>query len=136
MVWLLAACSPAADVVIDDAWIRAAPPGAHMLAAYGTITNQRGDEIVIQGVESAQFASVSVHESLEINGTATMRPAGDLRLAPGQSIDLRPGGLHFMLMGPTAEFDRTQQATIRLLFDDGSATEHRFSTSDPATPTR
>jgi hypothetical protein len=52
---------------------------------------------------------VEVHETKVEGGMAMMRPVGPVALAPGATVEFKPGGLHVMLMGlakPLKEGDR------------------------------
>ncbi|HVJ61200.1 MAG TPA: copper chaperone PCu(A)C, partial [Tahibacter sp.] len=73
----------AGRLVVDDAWIRAAPPGARMLAGYAKLTNAGDAPIVVTGATSAAFGDVSMHASVVEDGVAKMRPLPSLNIAPG-----------------------------------------------------
>jgi len=88
----------AGKLVVEKAWIRAAPPGATMLAGYATLKNAGDAPVVVTGASSADFGDVSLHESFSENGVERMRALGDLTIAPGASVAFAPGGKHFMLM--------------------------------------
>lgn len=90
----------AGHLIVENAWIRAAPPGAAMLAGYATLRNAGDAPIVVTGAGSQDFGDVSLHESVNENGVERMRPLGDVAIAPGASVVFAPGGKHFMLMNP------------------------------------
>src|SRR5512141_558875 len=50
-------------LVVERAWIRTAPPGAMMLAGYATIRNEGDASLTLTGADSADFSSISIHES-------------------------------------------------------------------------
>ncbi|GIX35587.1 MAG: hypothetical protein KatS3mg126_1366 [Lysobacteraceae bacterium] len=90
----------AGDLKVEGAWIRSAPPGASMLAGYATLRNAGRSPITVRGARSAAFAAVELHQTVESDGIARMRPLDALRIEPGASVRLEPGGRHLMLMQP------------------------------------
>jgi len=104
VTWLLGLLCGSAfacdGLVVDAAWIRATPPGAKMLAGYGTFRNDGDAPIAITGVEGAGFGHVMLHETVIRNGQARMIAHDILEIAPGGAATLAPGGLHLMLMHP------------------------------------
>lgn len=124
---LLAACFAPAFVQADDdslafsgAWIREAPPASPVMAGYVSIENKGKGEVLIDGVESNQFGNAQIHEMRESNGMMRMRPVRQLQLEPDQVLVLEPGGLHLMLMSPTAPLKAGDHATLEFVLADGT----------------
>jgi len=109
------ACLP----VIEQAWVRAAPPGAGTLAGYLVLRNPCAGTLVVTDVESLDFGMPMIHRTEEVDGVSRMREAGKLSLAPGESLRFEPGGLHLMLMRPLRPFKEGDTARIRLVLEDG-----------------
>ena len=87
------------DFAVKDAWVRQAPPGMTMLAAYMTLTNRSVHALDITKMTSPLFESVEAHESIEMKGMVSMR-ALDRVVIPSQgSLSFTPGGKHLMLIG-------------------------------------
>jgi copper(I)-binding protein len=105
--------------VIEQAWVRAAPPGAGTLAAYLVLRNPCAETVVVTDVESLDFGMPMIHRTEEVDGVSRMREAGDLSLAPGASLRFEPGGLHLMLMRPLRTLKEGDSARIRLVLADG-----------------
>jgi len=97
---LLGACQQPAGLVIRDAWIREAPPGAETLAAYLVLKNNLDSAVTLAGVSSESFDQVQIHLTTQQDGIARMRMIGELKIEAGQSIALQPGGMHLMLVNP------------------------------------
>lgn len=87
------------DLNARDGWVREAPPGAMMMAAYLTLENKGADGCTVRKVSSPDFGSVEVHETRLIDGQMRMREV-ELVLAPQTQVSLKPGGMHLMLMEP------------------------------------
>jgi hypothetical protein len=117
-LFLLTGCGAwAADIGVADAWIREAPPSAKVLAAYMVITNTGKVPVQLSGVDSRDFASVEVHQSIMHNGKMRMMALESLAIAPGKSVVLEPGGYHLMLIGPRKKLQAGDRVVLRLHFD-------------------
>lgn len=101
-----------------DGWIRAVPPQAPVRAGYIRLHNPGPHEIVIDAVRSDAFGAIEIHEMHEVEGVMRMRRVPSLTLAPQQSVELVPGGLHLMLFRPTAPLQEGEKA--RLVFSGPS----------------
>ena len=122
----------AGKLVVDDAWIRAAPPGVRMLAGYARLTNTGDAPLVVTGATSTAFGDVSVHASVVEDGVAKMRPLPRLTIAPGATETLAPGGKHLMLMQPAAALATGAKATITLTVEGGGDASAEFVVRDGA----
>jgi len=87
----------AKPLVVQDAWVRATPPGADIAAAYMTLRNTGTTPITVTGVESPIAGHAMIHETKVEGGQSKMRPHERLAIAPGATVKLQPGGLHVMM---------------------------------------
>jgi copper(I)-binding protein len=85
---------------VQDPWIREAPPGAMMMAAYAKLANQGSHALSIDGARGDDFASVELHRTVVDKGMSLMKSGQALTLAPGAHAALEPGGWHLMLVEP------------------------------------
>jgi len=92
----------AGSLVITDAWIPEAPPGAGMMAGYLDMKNSSDQPIAVLSAKSARFGDVSLHQSIVEDGMARMRPLKDVVIEPGKTFTFAPGGNHLMLMDPVS----------------------------------
>ncbi len=99
LVWGGAAMAQqAAAVSVQAAWARATPPGATTAVIYFSAMSARGDTLTGASTPSAQTAGL--HQELMNGDVMRMRPMpGGLALPAGQTVMLRPGGVHLMLDG-------------------------------------
>jgi periplasmic copper chaperone A len=102
----------AQPLTIDNARIRAMPPGATSSAAYLTLTNASPATVTIIGASSPAAGRVELHTTLQQDGMMRMRAVAALPLAPAESVELTPGGLHLMIM--QAAESLVPGATLRL----------------------
>jgi periplasmic copper chaperone A len=120
---VLAGCSTAPAIpTVDDPWVRSNPNG--LGAAYLTITSPADDRLVAAEVDRGIATSVEIHEVVEVDGRMLMRERdGGIILTAGQEVELRPGGLHLMLLGMPEMLEVGTTVTLTL----------RFATADPIT---
>jgi periplasmic copper chaperone A len=90
--------TPAPALSAQDAWIRATP-GSDVAAAYLVLHNAGTHPVVVVGVSSPAASMAMIHETTLTNGMSSMRPHERLRVNPGETVRLAPGGLHIMLQG-------------------------------------
>ena len=115
-VALPAHCTP----VIGQGWIRAAPPGAKVLAGYARLRNPCAKAVQVTGVGSPDFAMAMMHETVVANGMSTMRHAPTLGVPAGGSLVFAPGGRHIMLMNPRRALKPGDKVRITLSLSDGT----------------
>jgi copper(I)-binding protein len=116
---LLLPASAFAELEIVDAWIKNLPPSVPMRAGYMTIHNPGETAVTILSIRSDAFASIDIHRSVMQDGMMRMDPVTSLSIAPGESLQLAPGGYHLM-MQPLQATRPGQEIEIVLQFDDGS----------------
>lgn len=107
-------------LVVEAPWVRAAPPGAMMLAGYARLRNDGDAPLTLVGARSDAFGMAEIHRTVEIDGVARMREATPLTIAPGETLGMEPGGLHVMLMRPKAALGEGQAVSVVLLLEGGS----------------
>ncbi|MFL0348643.1 copper chaperone PCu(A)C [Stenotrophomonas lactitubi] len=119
----LAASASAAEqscVAVEQGWARMPPnPAMPMTAGYGVIHNGCSKAVTITGVSSAAFGDVSLHETTVVDGISRMRAIERLPLAPGARAELKPGGLHLMLMDGKGALKEGQTVPLRLQMEGG-----------------
>lgn len=118
--WLASAQT---DVEVANAWVREAPPGAHMLAAYLTLKNTGEHERVLVQVQSPSFRHVMLHKSEVVEGVARMTHIDEIAVPAGSTVTLEPGGLHLMMPAPESRLTEGDRVRFQLLFADGNSVE-------------
>ena len=108
-------CVPA----MTGGWVRLPPVAMPMMAGFGRITNPCRMPIVIVSASSAAFGEVSLHETRNVDGVNRMRQVEQLRVAPDDSVILKPGGLHLMLMQPRAPLKEGSKVVVNFKLQDG-----------------
>lgn len=88
-----------ASLEFENVWVRAMPPFQPNSAGYLTLTNRGDDAIAIVGASSNVSKSVELHTTRKIDGLVRMEKLQGLAVAPGERVELAPGGKHLMLLG-------------------------------------
>lgn len=105
---MLAGMSTAAiaQVSVTEAWVRATVTRQSATGAFMRITAQQDARLV--DVRSPIAKTAELHEMSMENNVMKMRSVTGIALPAGQSVELKPGGYHIMLMGlaqPVSEGD-------------------------------
>ena len=114
---VFSACSKEAlpPLVVSDVVITTPMPGKSMSAGYLAITNNTRDTVTISHVESREYDSVQIHESVLQDGIAKMQRLDELTIPAKSTIRLEPGGKHLMLMRPTGT---SKQVSLNFYSED------------------
>ncbi|CAM4045007.1 copper chaperone PCu(A)C [Paracidovorax anthurii] len=83
-------------VTVQDAWIRATVPQQKATGAFMKITAPQNMRLV--GVASPSAPVAEIHEMRLQDNVMKMRQVPAIELPAGQSVELKPGGYHVMLM--------------------------------------
>ncbi len=102
-------------VELLDGWVRALPPTQTSTAAYMTLVNRGQQPLAVTGASASIAQRVEIHTTREVDGMVRMERLPQLQLAPGEQVQLVPGGTHIMLLG----LERMPQAgeTVRLCLE-------------------
>jgi periplasmic copper chaperone A len=100
---VLAACTGTTSeaIAVRDAWSREAPGMSQMAGVFMVIENRGSTADALVGASTALCEVVELHESVFEDDVMKMRPVtgGRIEIPPGQTIELKSGGLHVMLIG-------------------------------------
>jgi copper(I)-binding protein len=129
----LALPAEAADVMvghlkISAPWARATPKGASVGGAYMQISNTGNTPDRLVGGATAVAKEVQIHEMKMVNGVMEMRRiAGGLDVKPGQTVTLKPGGYHVMLIGLNQHLKKGQHFKVMLAFEKAGKVDVDFT---------
>jgi periplasmic copper chaperone A len=108
------AIAQSGDVRITNAWARATPGGAQTAAAYVTLVSSAGDRLTGASTPAAQKAEL--HTMTMDGGVMKMRQVDSIDVPAGQTVTLKPGGYHIMLVGLTEPLKEGQTFLLTLTF--------------------
>lgn len=105
-------------LTVDDPWIRHLP-GDRPMAGYFVLDNKGDTDLELVGASSPAFGAVHIHETVEQDGSSTMRPVESVTVPAGGRVEFAPGGYHLMLMKRQKELQVDDQVPVILELGDG-----------------
>lgn len=116
--------APAPVVVkVEQAWVRPSVPGQQGTGGYMKLTARESQRLVSASSPVAGVAEI--HEMKMDGQVMTMRPAGALELPAGKTVELKPGGLHLMLMDLKQPLAAGSSVSLTLVLRDRRGVESR-----------
>ena len=107
-----------AQMQVHDPMVRMVPPGQPISAAFMILHNHGMEEKILVKVHSDLASAVELHNHIMADGMMKMRRI-DSVVIPGHSqVELKPGGLHIMLIGLSRNLQVGEQVSIELEFAD------------------
>ncbi len=125
---------------IAKPWMRATPRGASVAGGYMRITNSGATPDRLVGGSTEAATRLEIHSMIMDQGVAKMRPvAGGLEIKPGETVELRPGSFHIMLMGLKLPLEAGQKVKGTLEFETAGKIEIEYQVeaigaASPASP--
>jgi len=111
------------SIKIENAWVQAVPPVADTTAAYMKITNLGPGPLRLVGASSSVATRVEpmITTRQERNGQEIlgMEAVPDLEIAPGATLELKPGRDHLMIMGLTSHPVEGERVKLTVRFAPG-----------------
>lgn len=107
------------DISVTSPWSRATALGAPNGVVYLGIVNHSGVSDRLAEVTSDAAARVQIHQSMDgMPGMMMMEPVKNgVPIPAGQTVTLKPGGLHIMLMGLKRQLKPGDTVPLSLTFD-------------------
>lgn len=103
------------ELVIGHPWTRAA--GANQNgAAYMTLRNTGREADRLVSASSPIARTVELHTHIRDGEVMRMRQVADIAIPAGETVRLRPGGLHVMLIGLTEPLRQGAEVPVTLRF--------------------
>jgi copper(I)-binding protein len=127
---LLSAAAWADAVKIDNAWVRATAPGQKVAAAFMDLTAPA--DMTLVAAESAASKVVELHTMRMENDVMVMRQVKEIALPKGQTVNLKPGGLHVMLIDLNGPITAGSSVGITLVVKDKSGKLSKIPVAAPA----
>ena len=114
----------APNVQVENAWARPTVQGQKGTGAFMNITAKDGTRLV--GASSPAAGVAEVHEMKMEGDVMKMRAVTSLELPAGQTISLKPGGYHLMLMDLKAPLAKDSTVPVTLRFKDAKGVESKL----------
>jgi copper(I)-binding protein len=122
-----------AKIHVLDPWARPAVPGMPNSAAYGLILNLTDEDETLVSASTDAAEAAELHEMvMGDNDVMQMRPIeGGILVPAGSAVLLKPGGLHVMLIGLTAELQAGETIDLMLTFAEAGELEIEAPIREP-----
>ncbi|MFY9327352.1 MAG: copper chaperone PCu(A)C [Georgfuchsia sp.] len=108
----------AADVGINSAWVRSTVPAQTTSTAYMALTSKGRATLV--GISTPVAEDAEVHEMQLEGGVMKMRTTQRLPLPAGETVTLKPGGYHIMLIGLKQQLKPGDMVPITLRIENAN----------------
>lgn len=128
---LALAAGSASAIEVSAAWARPTAPGAQVGGGFLTLHGgATGDRLL--SATSPAAATVELHTHVMDGGVARMRAVPVIEVAAGGKVELKPGGLHLMLIKLKAPLKAGEVVPVKLRFEKAGEIEARLTVSAQA----
>ncbi|PUE12850.1 copper chaperone PCu(A)C [Limnohabitans sp. T6-20] len=128
---LMATNTTWAQVKVEGGWARATVQGQNATGAFMKITAPQTTRLVAVSTPAAGVAEI--HEMKMEGSVMKMRAVPALDLPANQTVELKPGSYHLMLMDLKAPLVKDGSVALTLIFKDAKGTESKQQVSVPVT---
>jgi copper(I)-binding protein len=112
-----------AGLKISDAWARASIGPGLVGVAYFTLHNEGAAPAELLAVTTPAASEAKLHSTEMEDGVMKMRALKDLTVAPGETLQLAPGGSHVMLTGLAKPLEEGSSFPLTLDFGEAGTVE-------------
>jgi len=118
-LWTVAATAAGMGVMVENPWVREAPPTAAALGGFMVLKNHTDKPLVLVGASSPAAEEVMLHRSIMEGGMMKMVHQEMIEIPAKGQLEFKPGDYHLMLMKPKKVFKAGDKIEITLKFKDG-----------------
>lgn len=104
-----------AQVTVKHAWVRATVPEQMATGAFLQLSSTQDARLV--QASSPMAAVVELHEMVMDGSTMKMRAVSGVDVPAGKTVELKPGGMHVMLMGLKSQAKTGDKVPLTLVFE-------------------
>lgn len=123
-VFGLAATAALAQVKIDKAWARPTVAGQQGGGAFLSITSASADRLISGSTPLAE--RFELHTMAMKGDVMEMRQVDAIELPAGQTVELKPGGLHVMFIGLKTPLKTGSKVPVTLKFEKAGDVKVEF----------
>ncbi|OAN13035.1 hypothetical protein A3K86_15320 [Photobacterium jeanii] len=116
---LLFTSAASADVMVHDAYARATPPNAVNSAIFMHLMNNENKARQIINAQSDISKVVELHNHVMHDGMMQMRKVDSIDIPANGMVDLKPGGMHVMLLGLNQPLKEGMDLELTLTYANG-----------------
>jgi copper(I)-binding protein len=108
------------QITVDAPYVREVPPGAMAPGSFMVFHNQSDQTISLVKADSEVANRVELHTHIHDKGVMKMREIEKIDIPAHGTTELKPGGLHIMLIDMPRIMQAGENVTLTLQFSDGS----------------
>lgn len=117
----------AGGLTVTNAYARAMLPGQPVGGGYLIIRNAGGAADRLVSAVSSVAGAVEIHEMAMQGETMKMRKlSGGVSIPAGETVELKPGGLHLMFMKVKSPFKKDDTVPVTLTFEKAGSVDIRL----------
>lgn len=113
------ALAAGAELRIEAPWARASITAERPGVAYMTLVNDGGAPVTVTEAATPVAGRVEFHRTVRDGEIMGMKPVDTFHVAAGETVTLRPGGLHIMLMNLERALKEGGRFPLTLTLADG-----------------
>ncbi|BAJ62902.1 copper chaperone PCu(A)C [Anaerolinea thermophila] len=132
VILLMSACaSRQSNLTIQDPWARLGVAGGNS-AIYLKIENatKEDDALISASCDAAMMTELHMTQMMD-DGTMKMEPQEKISIPAGQTVELKPGGLHIMLMNLKKDLKTGDTLNLKLKFEKSGEIEVSVPVKEP-----
>ena len=119
---VLAACASSQEtsnrgITVTDAWARTSPMMDRAGVAYMALQNNSSVDDKLLSAQSDIAKTIELHETKQSGDMMEMSPIPNIPVPGNGKAELKPGGLHMMLIGLNRELKAGDKINFTLFFD-------------------
>lgn len=131
----LAADYSKGSIKISQPWTRVTPSGAQVAGAYMTLTNSGKTTDRLIGGSASIAGRLEVHQMSMTDGVMRMRRLEKgLEIKPGETVVLKPGSYHVMLLGLKEQVQQGKPVKGTLVFEKAGKVEIEYAIAPLGAP--
>ncbi|MCX8996843.1 copper chaperone PCu(A)C [Rhizobiaceae bacterium BDR2-2] len=120
------------DLEIGHPWSRPTVAGATVGGGYLTITNEGTADDRLVSVSTDRAGAAQLHDMKVEDDVMKMREIEDgIAVPAGQTVELKPGGLHVMFLNLSQPFAEGEKIKATLTFEKAGTVEVEFVVQQP-----
>lgn len=104
---------------VANPYVRAMPPVIKNTTAYMQLKNSGDLQRTLVSAESSVARLVELHTHIREDGMLKMRRVEKIDIPAHQTVELKPGDMHVMLIGLTKNLNKLDSIELTLVFENG-----------------
>ncbi|EAK0823757.1 TPA: copper chaperone PCu(A)C [Campylobacter lari] len=120
---LLSTFTLANNITVNDPYVRQTPPNSKTTAFFLELKNNSNQDIKLIKAQSSLSDTTEIHDHIMENGKKMMVQIPQITIKANSSAELKPGGMHIMVLNLKENITPQTKANLTLYFDDNSTIE-------------